>query len=612
MSGLIDKIPYLKGYTKVVPITEGHSDAIKFLVEKDEKKYFVKIKETHISKKLNEKLCQANIPHPEIFEIGFLSSASKKQYYIIEAFLEGETLKNKMSKVDKKFIYEYGFELGEKYKNFQATNPDIEMDANQFEHFEKYVCREIDFNKNHMQTYKNQLGINYGFIVNIRNQLLHKYKMMRKCPIIYSNTDIKPSNFMIQDKKIYAIDFESTEYCNMLFAMRYGFYFNDSDTLKKSIVFLEGYLEGFYQLQIPSIIVKNLNSIFLLMLLKYVNKLLLHEEFEKLNSRLQSIQEEYFHGESMVLKNLLTFGFDLSKITMLKGFGIELQKGSYSPYNLTFKCTNNQKSYFLKAMLNNHKGRGLIGYQLLEAYNIPTVKILKKGFEEKYNRFYYVAEYKDLQECSLFMDDKSFEQGYILGKKVAQYFYRLKDVKVDNLPCFDIEKFYRDLKKNMDEIFKDKNISSIFQKYISYSKEELSQFAAQYYKAFECEPLHLIHEDIKPGNILSDGKTQVCFVDNEGLLYSYDMMNFRWNYMHCFGQKPSISFQGLVKGYLEQLNDGSIPSRIHFQIKFMLIYLMIDDTIRVKNKMKDEVCLKKYQIIMKEILNNHLIGWLET
>lgn len=570
----LNKIRFLKDAKNIVIISEGYSGAYKYSFEKGGNKYFLKIGKLNFNKNIENILNQSKISHPRIIQIDNLD---KEYNYIIEEYIEGENLKYQLDKYDNKFIYEYGFKIGSEYQNLRKVYPDILMTEDKYIEYLSMVRKRINKLKQLLENNKNKLDkVIINFLNNTINYLEKNDFIIKNSSLVFGHTDIKPSNFLIIDKKIIATDIEYTDYKELSLSMLWSFARDDFND-QKNLAFAKGYINALYNFDIPKNILDCFDYTYLFNVIGFSIKYIESNNFDRLLKLISYINENYIINRKIKISNKLKSAIDLGKIDILNNSLINIVDGSYSPYNLTFKCKTDNNTYFLKVMKTDDRNfNDIISfYDFLNKYSIPSAPIIKVGIFLENKCYYMIFDFINLQEINKSIDN-TFYEGFRIGQLVANYFIKLKDENIKSNKVYSKDNLYKDIMSDVEFVYS----NNIYSKYIPLNKEDIINYIQHYITAFDEEDINLIHGDIKFGNILY-GDGNIYFIDNESFKYSYDTINFMYNIHIGFLDKDNECYKGFVNGYLNFMNNGKIPYRIQNQVRLLFIYYVVRSIRRV-------------------------------
>lgn len=600
-----DNISFLKEVQEFTPINEGYSGAYKYFFYKNEKKYFLKIGRFKLQADLENLLEEAEINHPKIIEAGILD---EEYNYIIEEYAEGENFKYQLDNYDEKFIYEFGFKIGKQYGNLRKKFPD----KNVSKQFLKKRKKEVETKIQELEKIKKQRKLKQeqlAFLDFMVKYLKNNFKLMKYSKIVFGHTDVKASNFLLHKKKIIATDIEHTDYKELSLALLWSYARNDNRN-QKSIAFAKGYLDGLYNLNVPNKILNAFNYTYIYNMVDYCTNYLKEENDKKLDKLISNVKENYIKNGKVIIHEKLRSNANVKHFPKLKHFDFTLVEGSYSPDNLTFKCTNQNKSYFLKIMKMSEKRyrRVLKQYQLLKEAKVPISPIKDNGVCEKEKCYYVVSDFIFYKEMNAENELVTFEDGNKYGVLVAQYLEKLKGKVFSQMSILDDKKLYSNILDHVNKIYQYDN----YNKYIKWTKEETVKYIDAYIKYFKEEPLNVIRGDIKFGNILYDKGENLIFVDNESIMYSYDIINFMYNIHDGFRSNSKNAYHGFVNGYLKYMNHGTIPKRIEGQAKLLLLYYHVRTILAFLENRGKEKDIETYMRLCEEyIVKGKKIEWLD-
>jgi len=584
----LNKIEFLNGSSSIEPIDKGYSGAFKYSFIKDNQKYFLKIGKFKIDEDLEKILTNNGISHPTIIDCGKYDGDLN---YIIEEYIEGKTLKEELDRYDSKFIYEYGFEMGTQYRKLRSIYPDKPVSDEMYKEYLSNVDERVKTLKSLIQ-YDDKINFkDKKFLYDTITYLSQNTHLIKNSHLVFGHTDVKPNNYLLSNGTIIATDIEHTGYKELSLSMLWSFARHD-DKDEKNLVFARGYLDGLYNFCVPSLVLDCFNYTYLFNMATHCIKYIKKEEYNKLSNLINYVNENYITNHELKINEKLRSILDMDCNELLRGSDITLVKGSYSPNNLTFKCQNGIKTYFLKIMKmsQEHYQKVLDSYSLLNQCGIPTSPIVDNRCIVKNKYYYLLSDFIELDEM-----DKSirntFQDGIESGKIVASYLIKLKGHHLKNAKNHDRDYLLQNIMKNIEKIYGEDEYSD----YIHWSKKEVTDYINQYIKSFEKEPIDLIHGDVKFGNILYHDN-EIYFTDNESLVFSYDIINFTYNIHTGFLEDENLYYKGFVNGYLKYMNNGVIPPRIQNQVKFLLIYYMLRIIGGVLDNKNDE---KKLTSVMK-------------
>ena len=599
MKELKTKIKFLSDAHSIAEVKDGYSGATKFYFEKNGRKFFLKIGTFKTNPGLEEILKSSGIPHPKILDCG---DYDETRSYIIEEFIDGKNLRDELQKYDKKFVYEFGFEIGSCYRNLRKIYPDKPVPCS---------LRDEYKISNNMQMHKlnNLLESDEKINPNVKKTITEVANFMKKSLpaikngiMVFGHTDIKPSNYKVCNGKVVAMDIENTGYKELSSSMLWSFARVDfKDT--KNLAFARGYLDGLFDFDMPEGVLACFKHNYAFNMVNYFIRYLEDHDYEKLCKLTNHVKENYLREKNISIDEIENNSKRAKKI---RGFGhdFSLVHGSYSELNLTFQFYRNGEKLFLKimGMPKSDYNKALRSYKLMNGLKIPIGYILESGELGK-NCFYIIQKY--IGPASYIEKQDEYLIGLQKGRRAAEYLIKLKGQKIPGCKIYEKRSIMRDILKTANRL----NGSIDLHR----GKDELLYKAKHYIKYFEDEPISLIHGDVKLGNIIFGEKNSMFFADNESFEYSYDIVNFLYNIHSGFQEeKQKTEYKGFVNGYLKYMNGGKIPKRIQQQAKLLFIYYILRSFLGVQEEKGDPLKLvglqKSYRYYIKE---DNEVEWLK-
>ncbi len=596
-------IEFLRNVKDFEVVSEGYSGAQKYLFSKDGKRYFIKIGPFEIRQDLEKMLCDAEITHPKIVEKG---KYDEENNYVIEEFVGGRPLKYLIDDMEPKFVYEYGFLMGEKFRNLRKVFKDKRVSKKAFQELSDHVDRRLKrldecILKNKSRLTKSQIK----FFEYIKNYLSKNKNIIKNSTMVFGHNDIKPSNFLVEKRNICAIDIEGIDYKIPAMALLWSFARGDMKD-DKNHAFANGWLDGLFNFDVPKSVLKPLNYVYLFNMSNYFAGYIKENEFDKLEKLINYITKNYIeNGEICVDKKILSVA-KIGDFKMLKGYDFSLARGSYSPDNLTFKCVG-EKTYFLKVMKKSKEEflQTLKFYDVLEKNGIPIPRVQKSGMCRGLDRAFVLMDYINYPEIG--KQEKSEVSVENLGHQVAQYLKKIRNVKIKNIKVFSSSEIEKEVMRLAKKFFEGEEK----QPCLKWTKSEIIAFHKKLIKSFDGEEICLVHDDVKCGNVLFDGKSRLVFVDNESLMQSYQTINFQYMIKECFEHEKVKVFQDFVRGYLKDIY-GNVPSRVEGQIRYLILLKLLRDCAGTNDKLAGSTRIESMsKIFEKYVERGEAIEWLK-
>lgn len=601
---VFEGIKFLEKATSIEECKEGHSTAQKFFFSKDEKRYFIKIKDNQIRDNLEEELNKFQIKHAKIEKIGKNSSG---QGYIIEEFIDGENIYQAFNKNSVKGIYQFGFKIGEQYSAFRKEYKDKVVDEKKVLEFENNVNEILAGLDNMHESFGKLSDKAKDKIFFLKSYLKNNIKAVKNSLMIYGCVDFKPKNFMFNnEKEIVSVDFEDLGYNEVSRSIRWGIFTFDTELIEKYFSFTSGYLEGLFQFDVPTCVLDAINVLYAYMALRKIQSKIERQHFDEVESYLNKI-DYLFENGNLDLSNRL-INFNVQDVEILKDGHFQVLSGSFDDSNKVFKCSKQEKAYFLKlkncdeSKLNYY----IRLYSKIEKAGMSTPKFHQGGMFRN-DKMFLIFDYIDGKEWDKFHDKNDFDIGIKFGKKLAKVLSKLGDKESEIFKQVDIEKIETETLRYIDELYSNQKQ---IENFVAIDKNEMIKLVKKLAKSFKDEPLNIIHADIKFGNIMSINGENFYLVDNENYCYSYQVNNFRWNMDIYFKKGATKLYQGFLKGYLQGIYGLNLPKTLDGQIKLMILNCYITRAKHFAQKRSAGYVFDEHKHLFEDGFYNKPIDWL--
>ena len=283
------RIKFLNGANQIEKIDKGYSGAAKFSFNKAGEKYFLKIGHFRLSFGLEEILTESGVPHPEIVEMG---RYDEQMNYMIEKFVEGENLKDLLDEYNLGEIYKFGWQIGGVYGNLRKVYPDQPVPES--------LCQEyVKSSSDRITKLQGLLTAEDKVSVEARQEMLtvaeflkNTLPCVKNSLVVYGHTDVKPSNFLIHNGEILALDIESTRYKEITASTIWAYARVDFKD-EKNLAFAKGYLDGLFDNKVPAAVWACCNHNYAFNMVGYFVKYLSNGSYERLNKLLRHIEKNY-------------------------------------------------------------------------------------------------------------------------------------------------------------------------------------------------------------------------------------------------------------------------------------------------------------------------------
>lgn len=297
----LKRIKFLNGASKIEPVDKGYSGAAKFSFNRAGERYFLKIGHFRLNFDLEEILAKSGVPHPEIMEMG---RYDEKANYIIEKFVAGENLKDLLDGYDLGEMYEFGRQIGETYGNLRKVYPDQPVPES--------LCQEyMESSNDRITKLRELLAAEDKVNTKARQEMLtvaeflkNTLPCVKNSLMVYGHTDVKPSNFLIHNGEILALDIESTRYKEITASIMWAYTRVDFKD-EKNLAFAKGYLNGLFDNKVPAGVWACCNHNYAFNMVGYFVKYLSNGSYERLNKLLRHIEKNYLKdGTIEIDKNI--------------------------------------------------------------------------------------------------------------------------------------------------------------------------------------------------------------------------------------------------------------------------------------------------------------------
>lgn len=292
----LERIKFLSEATNIQRIEKGYSGAVKFSFEKAGERYFLKIGRFGINFDLEQILIEAAIPHPAIVEIG---QYSETMSYVVENFVDGENLKDALDRYGINAIYNFGLEIGQKYRNLRKVYPDQPVPQSLCDEYAESTGRKIKELKELLKVGEVD-SESKRKILTIAGFLQNSLPCVQESLMVYGHTDVKPSNFLIRNDRILAMDIEITEYKEVTASMIWSFARVDYKD-ERNLAFAHGYLDGLFSHEVPTEVWTCCNHNYAFNMVSYFVKYLRGKDYEKLGRLLRHIETNYLVDRKIIV-----------------------------------------------------------------------------------------------------------------------------------------------------------------------------------------------------------------------------------------------------------------------------------------------------------------------
>lgn len=271
MSKVFSKIPFFSKEAIFEDITDSNSGAILKKVIDQTHTYFLKIIDNDKVDidKLKEIITiyeKAEVKTIQLLNYGYLED----KIYLIYNFIEGLALNKIYHIYQPNDFYHMGYEIGCSYKKINVITNTIPKFKTEYMMEELITSRISEF----LELYNNELSYINKIIssekikrmIERMEELIPSFSEEKK---VYIHADIHPKNIMLsKNNELYVIDIES--FCLDYFTMNLRWSLAAAFKCKENNEFFKGFINGYYDTNIPSQVNKQLILILLLNFMEHV------------------------------------------------------------------------------------------------------------------------------------------------------------------------------------------------------------------------------------------------------------------------------------------------------------------------------------------------------
>lgn len=594
----------------------GHSGAFVYYVIMNNKEYFLKIiKHSEINriKDVYNSYLASNINTPKLIECGEIDNDFS--YFIYES-IGRTTLKSKMEKMTLEAIYNIGVFIGKENRRL-SNNHKNKFDQKELtiKFADSIITYYLGFIKLLEENKKEFTNDELSILSNmkLKDLLNNLLKLIKSEKVVYCHNDIKTNNIMFKDNKLYFVDIENTNENFFYRTLGANIFTIIPKTDIKYAQFYNGVLAGFYNFDIPAEIKDYLILNYLSQMLQRINSSLTKKnDIKKFISDTKEFsqllkQSDYFNKYDFsflkINKKYELLDIEIRRISaeLSNKYNYKLVNkidGGYSGA-ISLLIMKSGKKYFCK--IYNYKVDFNYIRNCLDIYkklNINSLEFLDYGtlFGDQY--CFVVYNYIEGICLNNYINKRNLNKNKIInyGIKVGNVAKNLKDYKYYDEKDFSIISIINETKSIVDgvkSLLNDQNKKSMINNYIKINRlDQLISDFVKYMDAFKEEKTNLIHQDLKPANIMISND-QIYIIDVESMILSYNVFDFKctitWDLVQSY--ENEINY---LKGYFNGLYDFKIPKTLNEQLKYIFLYdffrsligLLDDnniDIIKVKN-----------------------------
>lgn len=249
---LIKKIKFFDDATKIQQDFRGHSRALRYICEKNNQKYFIKIYNNNRIEdllKIENVYQKTEVPIASIIEKGYLEEIDKT--YVIYEYIEGKTLKELTRELEIDEIEKIGNRVGNYLARFNAIKGDIEAVKNTYELELKKLIDNLYFIKNQYKRKTNKRLATIDLDRLYKNFFEYK-EYIYKLDSTFIHGDINLSNVIVKNGETYFIDIDGGKFSFRSLDFRGNCWYGwDGDNKEKEQAMYRGIYKGLFEGNIP-------------------------------------------------------------------------------------------------------------------------------------------------------------------------------------------------------------------------------------------------------------------------------------------------------------------------------------------------------------------------
>lgn len=249
---LIKKIRFFKDATGIQQDFRGHSRASRYICEKNNQKYFIKIYNNNRVEdllKIDKVYKEVGIPTANIIEIGYLEENDKT--YAVYEYIDGKTLKELTKELEINELEKIGNRVGTYLARFKAIKGNKEKVKKSYELEFKKLIDNLYFMKEEYEQKENKKLALIDLDRLCKNFIEYKeYVYNSECSFIHG--DINLGNVIVKNDETYFIDTNGGKYSFRALDFRGNCWYGwDGENKEKEQSIYRGIYKGLFNGNIP-------------------------------------------------------------------------------------------------------------------------------------------------------------------------------------------------------------------------------------------------------------------------------------------------------------------------------------------------------------------------
>lgn len=250
-SNLIFKFNFLKKCKTIKQEFSGHSNALRYVCENDNNKYFVKIYDGNNLeqiKNIDSIYKRLNIPTAKVIQASYFSDVSKT--FVVYEYIEGKELIELTNELTLDQIEKIGFEVGKNLSKFKVIKCDKQKLINLYEKEFESLIDALYLSKDFLDKSQKLCHMNLDRLC---NSFLECKKYIYKNEPTFIHGDINLHNVIFQNGKTYFIDTSNGKNSFRSLDFRGNCWFGwDGDNILNEQAMYRGIYKGLFKGKIPN------------------------------------------------------------------------------------------------------------------------------------------------------------------------------------------------------------------------------------------------------------------------------------------------------------------------------------------------------------------------
>lgn len=203
---LLKQISFFESCSSIEQDFRGHSSALRYICEKNNQKYFIKIYKNNRLKDIkyiDSIYKELQIPTAEIFELDYFEKFDRT--FVVYEFIEGKTLLELTKELSLKEIEDIGKSIGKYLSKFKTLKCDEETVISLFEKEIKKLIENLYYMKDYYDKNGNS-GLKCIDIDRLYSNFCEYKKYIYATKPAFIHKDINLNNVLVKDNNIFFID----------------------------------------------------------------------------------------------------------------------------------------------------------------------------------------------------------------------------------------------------------------------------------------------------------------------------------------------------------------------------------------------------------------------